>query len=123
MGGEQFLCSINGRPQLRSASKDSHFTVLGFTAANGQPVMCAIIFAAKEMNDEWTLGLDPYVLLVGGEDDITSNAGRGKRYPMGPTCVFNGKTVPTFTGCSENGSVTGALLVAMLKKNRRIRDL
>ncbi len=52
VGGELFLCSIDGRPQLRSGSKDSHFTVLGFTAANGQPFMCTIIFAANKMTKE-----------------------------------------------------------------------
>ena len=47
-GGEKVLCiGTAARPQQRSAMKDAHFTVLGFTAAEGTPVMCAIIFAAK----------------------------------------------------------------------------
>ena len=48
-GGEKVLCiGTAARPQQRSAMKDAHFTVLGFTAADdGTPVMCAIIFAAK----------------------------------------------------------------------------
>jgi hypothetical protein len=53
VGGQMYLCSIDGRPQQRAATKDAHFTVLGFTAASGEPVMCAIIFAAKSFQEEW----------------------------------------------------------------------
>jgi len=47
VGGQLYLCSIDGRPQQCAAAKDAHFTVLGFTAENGEPVMCAVIFAAQ----------------------------------------------------------------------------
>ena len=61
MGGELFLCGKGERPQQRSAHKeDAHFTGLGFTAANGNPIMCATIFAAKTLEDEWVFGLDPF---------------------------------------------------------------
>ncbi len=42
-GGQVYLCTVNWRPQQRSATKDTHFTVLRFTAADGSPVMCTII--------------------------------------------------------------------------------
>ena len=61
IGGQKLLCGKEQRPQQRSATKDAHFTVLGFTAANGLPVMCAIIFAAKELEESWVLGFDPTV--------------------------------------------------------------
>ena len=76
--------------------------------------MCAIIFAAKELDASWVLGLDPTAEWIGDDDNLEENAGRGKRYPMGPTCVYNGVTVPSFCCCSENGSITAELLVAML---------
>jgi hypothetical protein len=120
IGGEKFVCGKEQRPQQRSATKDAHFTVLGFTAANGLPVMCAIIFAAKELEESWILGFDATVEWEGAEDNIQGNTGRNKRYPMGPTCVFNGITVPTFCCCSENGSITAELLVEMLKVMDRL---
>ncbi len=46
VGGELFLCGEGEQPQQRSAHKDAHFTILGFTAANGNPIMCAIIFGS-----------------------------------------------------------------------------
>jgi hypothetical protein len=110
VGGEKFLCERTARPQIRAATKDSHFTVLGFTAATGEPVMCAIIFAA------WVLGYDASAEWQGDEDDDNLNTGGlGKRFPMGPQCNFNGVDVPCFCCCSENGSITANLLVEMLK--------
>ena len=87
-GGEKVLCiGTAARPQQRSAMKDAHFTVLGFTAAEGTPVMCAIIFAAKELELSWVQGLNPFVEWHGNEDDFNLNTGKGKRYPQGPVCV------------------------------------
>ena len=80
VGGELFLCGKGERPQQRSAHKYAHFTVLGFTAANGNPIMCAIIFAAKTLEDEWVLGLDPFAEWVGDENNLLANNGKKKRY-------------------------------------------
>jgi hypothetical protein len=33
VGGQFYLCSVDGRPQQCAATKDAHFTMLGFTAA------------------------------------------------------------------------------------------
>jgi hypothetical protein len=41
--------------------------------------------------------------------------GLDKIFPCGPTCEFNGKTVPCFVGWSSKGSIASALLAAMLK--------
>jgi hypothetical protein len=115
VGGQTYLCSAEGRPQQRAATKDAHFTILGFTAANGEPLLCAIIFTAKTMKPEWITGFDSLVEWVGDEDDIKNNSGDGKTYPYGPVCVFKGKEVPCFCCNSESGSITGELLTAMLK--------
>jgi hypothetical protein len=76
--------------------------------------MCAIIFAAKELDASWVLGLDPTAEWIGDDDNLEENVGQGKRYPMGPTCEYNGVTVPLFCCCSENESITAELLVGML---------
>jgi hypothetical protein len=112
---EKYLCPKSGRPQQRSATKDSHFTVLGFTAADGNPLMCAIIFAAKSLREEWVSGFDPFSEWVGDENNLAENCGEGKQYPFGPSCTFKGKEVPCFCCCSENGSITGQLLTNMLR--------
>jgi hypothetical protein len=38
VGGEKFLCEAGARPQVRAATKDSHFTGLGLTMATGMPL-------------------------------------------------------------------------------------
>jgi hypothetical protein len=60
VGGQTHLCTVDGRPQNRAARKDVHFTVLGFTAATGEPPLCAIIFAAETLKQEWVTGFDPF---------------------------------------------------------------
>jgi len=50
---EKFLVPNNIHPQIHAACKDNHFTVLRFTAATGEPVACAIIFAIGPMVDKW----------------------------------------------------------------------
>jgi hypothetical protein len=47
VGGQTYLCTKEGGPQLSTATKDANFTILGFTTGNGKLLMCAIIFAAK----------------------------------------------------------------------------
>ena len=69
MGGETYLCAADGRPQQRAATKDSHFTVMGFTTATGLPLMCAIIFAASELKPEWALGFDSSAEWIGEETE------------------------------------------------------
>jgi hypothetical protein len=59
-GGQTYLCTKYGCPQQIAATKDSHFTVLGFTVTNGKSIMYAIMFTAKTMKHEWVLGFDPF---------------------------------------------------------------
>ena len=47
VGGETYLCNVDGRPQQKAATMDCRFTTLGFTAATGEPVMYAVIFEGK----------------------------------------------------------------------------
>ncbi len=97
------------------ATKDSHFTVLGFSAAAGKPVMCAIIFSAKEMCRSLVLGFNASAPWVGDDNKLqASTCGLDKPHQQGPVCHFNGKTVPDFCCCSENGSITSELLVETL---------
>ncbi|KAI2505381.1 hypothetical protein MHU86_9087 [Fragilaria crotonensis] len=84
VGGEKFLCGAAGRPQIKAATKDSHFTVMGFTAATGKPVLCAIIFKAMKMCRSWVLGFNGSAPLIGKENDMQRNSGGiNNRYPQG----------------------------------------
>ena len=115
VGGEKFLCGVMSRPQVKAATKDSHFTVLGFTAATGEPVMCAIIFTAKQLCESWVLGFNATAEWIGTDDNVEGNTGGlDKRYPQGPVCWFRDRKLPTFCCCSESGCITAKHLVNML---------
>jgi hypothetical protein len=68
VGGQTYLCTKDGHPQNWAATKDTHFTLLGFTAANGEPLICTIIFTAKTLKDQWKVAFDPFVEWIGEED-------------------------------------------------------
>jgi len=76
----------------------NHFTVLGFTTATGDPIMCAIIVAGKTMKFKVVTGLDLFAKQIGEEsvsDVKANNSGPGKMYPNGPTCQCkSNKEVP-----------------------------
>lgn len=78
VGGEKFLCFASGQPQHRANMKDSRFTILGFAAASGEPVMCFVIFTGKELEPMMVQGLDPFATWEGDELDLARNTGPGK---------------------------------------------
>ena len=58
VGGKRLLKEKGQRAKITAATTDAHFTVLGFTAATGEPVMCAIIFPLHDLTSEQHLGVD-----------------------------------------------------------------
>jgi hypothetical protein len=101
----------------RGMVASNHFTVLGFTAATGEAIMCVIIVAGKTIRLNVITGLDAFALKIGDESDsdfITNNSGSRKIYPNAPTCAFKGKEVPCMVCHIENGSISSELLVRFL---------
>jgi hypothetical protein len=97
--------------------------MLGFTAATGEPVMCALIMKGKTIKSDAITGIDIFADVIGkktDEDYIQNNTGEGKRYPLGPTCFFQGKEVPCVIANTENGSITSELLASFLEHMDRL---
>jgi len=118
VGGQKKIVPRGTVPKETATTNDHHFTLLGFTSATGEPVMCAIIMEGKSINSDVVTGIDVFALKVGNETDpdfIQNNTGPGKLYPMGPTCEFKGKQVPCAVAHSESGSITSELLASFLK--------
>jgi hypothetical protein len=92
------------------ATTNIHFTVLPFISGTGEAVMCAIIFKSEQDVSEipisWKTGID--ITCENIED--TANVMWG-----GPTCIFQGTTIPCFFGASPKASITTTLLMKMLK--------
>ena len=95
-GGERFLKEKGQKAKINAATSDENLTVLGFTAATGEPVMCAIIFPGHDITSEKHLGVEIKFIMVDGDFSMRANPGSGKRFPGGPKCSFRGKEVPAF---------------------------
>ena len=91
VGGERKIVGRGSVPRESATTNDTHFTVLRFTAATGEPIMCAVIVEGKTMKPEVVTGLDVFATKIGNESDphfITNSTGPGKIYPYGPSCLF-----------------------------------
>jgi hypothetical protein len=100
---------------------DLHFTVLCFNAGNGEPVMCAVILKSEKQTHElpynWVFGIDLTKNILTGKTDahmFEMNSNDGQAMSGGPTCIFNGKTVPCFVCASPKASISSQLLADML---------
>jgi hypothetical protein len=114
--------------------KDNHFTVLGFTAADGRTIVCAIIIAVSKLRVTDMIGSDPLSKDAEDirDDDIQGletyieemkyehSNGIDRLITFGTTCTFNGIKVPIFVTCSKNGSITSQLLTNMLQRMDRL---
>ena len=115
-GGERLLKNKNQKGNITAATSDAHFTVLGFTAATREPVMCEIIFPGHELTSEQHLGVDIQFPMVDGAFSMRANSGSEKRFLGGPKCCLKGKEVPAFIYCSPKGGITSELLKQMLER-------
>ena len=119
--GEQFACQRGTVPrQQTSNTADIHFTVLGFTNAAGQAVLCGVIIAASQLSADQVLGFD---VLAGSEEEIEraatmlrtdndafiQNMTTSHIFPGGPTCHVGDKVIPPFITCSPSGGITSQI--------------
>ena len=125
VGGKRYIVpanSIGNSCGYLGSTTDIHFTVLCFTSALGEPVMCAIILKSeKNVSDlplTWKFGLDITKEKLTGESEAHEfilNYGEGKSMPGGPRCLFNSKEIPCYVGSSPKASITSTMLADMLK--------
>ena len=59
---------------------------------------------------------DPFIekeIIIGKLEDndyVIKNTGKGKLFPCGPECTYNGKIIPCMCQWSKKGSMTGEIL-------------
>jgi len=114
IAGTKYVVGRKSRALMRAAHNDCHFTTLGFSLADGRPILCVIIVACSEIDAKIRMGLQPWCE-VEGEGAVMENLeanshGAEKYFPFGPTCTIDGKKIPTFMGCSERGGITPEIL-------------
>jgi len=88
VNGTRYVCDRDERCLQTSSFKDRHFTSLGFTLADGRPLLCAIIIACGAIDAKTKMGLQPWCPIVGDgrlEDNLEANSnGIDKFFPHGP---------------------------------------
>ncbi|CAJ1967698.1 unnamed protein product [Cylindrotheca closterium] len=117
IGGETYIKSADGQKvELLSTKATGRFTVMGLTAASGDPVMCIVIIAGKELACEDYIGFDHQSdVMYDGTKTLEENYGPGKVLPGLPVCVFRGKEVPGMVAVSPKGSMTSEILKKALE--------
>ncbi len=117
IGGTKYVVEGSNQALMTSSYKDHHFTALGFTLADGRPLLCVIIIAGAEVDANVRMGLQSWCEVEGDlMENLEGNAnGINKFFPFGPTCTVNGKNLPCYVTSSENGSITSEILVNVLK--------
>ena len=105
IGGQTYLQFAGQNIELTSSKASGYFTAIGLTAAPGEPVMCVVVIAAKELGVADAQGFD-YLTQVPYDTtkSLEENSGSGKALPGLPTCTFRCKTVPALLAHTDKGS-------------------
>ena len=112
-GGDKFVVGKGFIPKIKSATTDSHFTVMGLTNLKGTAVMCILILSCLKEKLVNELGIDASQNVIGDVSDkdfFKNNMGKDKIFPCGPTCTYEGKEILCFVRWSEKGSMTSEIL-------------
>lgn len=107
-GDQNMLVRRGSEAKTACSTPNDHWMTLGFTADNGEPVLCVIIFASEILSVEERLGVDMNAPSPQDDDVIFSRDcyDPGKYFTGGPRCNF----VPCFVTCSSKCSITSQIL-------------
>ena len=81
-------------PQNIASHSEKHFTLMGFTALTGEPVMCVIIIKGKERSAAIETGIDVLANVVGEPTDndyFKKIRGRGAAGPREVIILVGGR--------------------------------
>ena len=87
IGGQTYLQFAGQKISLTSSKASGRFTVIGLTAATGEPVMCVVVMASRELGIAEALGFD-HMAETPYNKSLEENSGPGKVLPGLPTCYF-----------------------------------
>jgi hypothetical protein len=93
--------------------RDSHFTITPITDATGKLRFVVVIFAAKEVSLEWSLGID---IFTDWDSEDEYNFGPGKRHPSLTLVSPDGKDIPVMFAANTKASMTSGILKEAFKK-------
>jgi hypothetical protein len=130
-GGEKFVVGKGKEAKLRSTKRDKRFTCLGLTLLSGEPLMCVIIVDSKQEDLLVRTGVDYSCQEVQESssnenqdeyDYLINNLGKGKQYPGGPSCFYEGKEIPCMVEFTPGGSMSGEILTKIFTTIDELRS-
>jgi hypothetical protein len=87
IAGTNYCVGRGTRANIKSNMNGGKFTVIGLTGASGDPVMCIVIFAGKELTYRYEQWMGHGIWAgFNGDSSIRDNSGPGKAFPGAPTC-------------------------------------
>ena len=108
-------------------SSDLRYTTMGFTAGNGDPIMCCVIMTSesqKGIPTSWITGID--ITKIDDSFSCTINEDEieiinkiknvGSVAGGGPRCHFRGVDVPCFIQYSPHGGISASILTNCLRR-------
>jgi hypothetical protein len=123
VNGNRFVVAKNDKAKQRASKKEKHFTCLGLSLLTGQPLMCVVIIDGKTDHLLIRTGVDiecesynPH--LAKGEDKydyLLNNMGPGHQYPGGPSCSYEGKTIPCMVAFNVGGGISATILTDIFR--------
>jgi len=120
-GGQKYVVGSNQNPNIAVSSNNLHYTVLGFTASNGQPVMCAIILTREDVDSSdgvklnVAVGIDVLSEVPIDVNNLKDSFSEDGAFCGGPKCIFHGKEVPCYVTTSQKGGMNSKILTSLFK--------
>ena len=127
-GGARVISKIHQKGHQEAIKTDIHYTVLGLTAANGEPVCCVAILPSKAATipSSWVTGINIAAFVDGDEDEdicgeialsptVLEEFFEKNVFVGGPTCTFLGKEIPCLVKISPHGGIDADILVDILR--------
>lgn len=130
-GRELYVTGKNDKAYHSISTKYHHFTVIGVTLLDGNPLMCVVIVTGKTHDVLVELGVDMDALartdisfentVDGRVSDellrlLKENCGEGELFPGLPSCIFKGVRIPGYLTFSESGGITASILTNIFRR-------
>ena len=119
--GQKFIVGKNHTPNIGVSSNNLHYTVLGFTAATGEPIFCAIILAKENADQDdgvklnVVTGIDVLCDQPIDVDNLQASFDEKGVFSGGPKCLFRGKEVPCYVTTSQKGGMNSRILTSLFQ--------
>jgi hypothetical protein len=123
-GGKKFVVGKGKEAKLNATKRDKRFMCLGLILLSGESLMCVILVDSTKEDLLIRTGIDCNSEEINKSaesqvqdeyDYLINNLGKGKQYPGGPSCFYEGQEIPCMVEFMPGGSMPGRILTKILR--------